>query len=103
LGEVDRAFTEPKGEFTPFRFNFAHPSAVSSIRTPEEAMEPLRIPMDHTLAHRLEALALLQREALPGLPYDEEDAAHQALQRGVDVMLAEFLGGRQGRGPQADG
>jgi hypothetical protein len=63
-------------------------------------MDPLRIPVNHTLAHRLEALALLQREALPGLPYDEEDAAHQALVRGVDLMLAEFLGGRR---PSASG
>ncbi len=58
-------------------------------------MDPLRIALDHTLAHRLEALALLQREALPDLPYDEEDAARQALERGIDLMLAEFLGGRR--------
>ncbi len=59
-------------------------------------MEPLSIPMDPILAGRLEALALLQQEALPGLPYDTRDAAHQALTRGLDLMLAEFLEARTG-------
>ncbi len=57
-------------------------------------MEPLSIPMDPILAGRLEALALLQQEALPGLPYDTRDAAQQALVRGLDLMLAEFLESR---------
>lgn len=59
-------------------------------------MDPLSIPMDPILAGRLEALAILQQEALPGLPYDTGDAAHQALTRGLDLMLAEFLEARTG-------
>lgn len=60
-------------------------------------MESLHLSLEHTLGARLEALALLQQESFPGLPYSEEDAARQALARGLDVMLAEFLYARQAK------
>jgi hypothetical protein len=56
--------------------------------------------ISHTLETRLQALTLLQRDMLPGLPYDEGDAAEQALARGLDVMLAEFLGAQKGPSPR---
>ncbi len=55
--------------------------------------------ISHALESRLQALTLLQRDMLPGLPYDVGDAAEQALARGLDVMLAEFLGAQRGPAP----
>lgn len=57
----------------------------------EGDMEMVKVPVDHRILARLEALALLQNEVLPGLPYDEQDAVKQALERGLDHMLHELL------------
>lgn len=54
-------------------------------------MEVVKVPVDHRIQTRLEALALLQNEALPGLPYNVQDALKQALERGLDNMLQELL------------
>ena len=54
-------------------------------------MVHVQLPADHRILARLEALTLLQAEALPGLPYDAEDAARQALERGLDQMIRELL------------
>lgn len=54
-------------------------------------MESVEVRVDHRILARLEALALLQTEALPGLPYDECDAMKQALERGLDHMIRELL------------
>ena len=50
-----------------------------------------QVPLDHHLIMRLEALAVLQRETLPGLPFDIQDGARQALNRGLEQMLGELL------------
>lgn len=57
----------------------------------EGGMEVVKVSMDHRIQARLEALTLLQNEALPGLPYNEQDAIKQALERGLDNMLHELL------------
>jgi hypothetical protein len=57
----------------------------------EGGMEIVNVPVDHHIQRRLEALTLLQNEVLPGLPYDQQDALKQALVRGLDNMLQEFL------------
>lgn len=54
-------------------------------------MATIQVPLDHHMLMRLEALAVLQREALPGLPFDIQDGARQALNRGVEQMLGELL------------
>ena len=59
-------------------------------------MTTLHVDLDHHLAMRLEALAMLQRETLPGLPFDLEDGARQALARGLDDMLRALLARRSG-------
>ena len=57
----------------------------------EGDMDVVKVPVDHHLQRRLEALTLLQNEVLPGLPYDQQDALKQALERGLDTMLHELL------------
>lgn len=57
----------------------------------EEAMTTVQIAMDFHTLDRLEALTLLQKEHLPGLPYEQGDAARQALAWGLDLMLGELL------------
>lgn len=57
----------------------------------EGDMEIVQVPVDHRIQARLEALALIQNEVLPGLPYDQQDAVKQALERGLDHMLHELL------------
>jgi len=57
----------------------------------EEDMEVVKLSVDHRIQSRLEALTLLQNEVLPGLPYSEQDALKQALERGLDNMLHELL------------
>ena len=57
----------------------------------EDGMVDVQVPADHRILVRLEALALLQTDALPGLPYDEQDAVKQALERGLDHMIRELL------------
>ena len=54
-------------------------------------MVNVQVPAGHRILTRLEALALLQAEALPGLPYDQQDAVRQALERGLDHMIRELL------------
>ena len=54
-------------------------------------MVNVQVPADHRILVRLEALALLQTDALPGLPYDEQDAVKQAVERGLDHMIRELL------------
>ncbi len=54
-------------------------------------MEVVEVPVDRRFQSRLEALTLLQNEVLPGLPYNEQDALKQALERGLDNMLQELL------------
>lgn len=54
-------------------------------------MATIQVTLDHHMLMRLEALAVLQREALPGLPFEVQDGARQALVRGVDEMLQELL------------
>ena len=54
-------------------------------------MEIVNVHVDHHIQTRLEALALLQNEVLPGLPYNQQDALKQALVRGLDNMLRELL------------
>ncbi len=57
----------------------------------ESEMVNVQVPADHRILARLEALALLQADALPGLPYDTEDAMKQALERGLEQMIRELL------------
>ena len=57
----------------------------------ERDMDVVKVPVDHHIQRRLEALTLLQNEVLPGLPYNEQDALKQALERGLDTMLHELL------------
>ena len=57
----------------------------------ERDMDVVKVPVDHHIQRRLEALTLLQNEVLPGLPYNEQDALKQALVRGLDTMLHELL------------
>ncbi len=47
--------------------------------------------LDLRTLDRLRALAMLQQEALPGVPYGLDDALQQALDRGLDQMLSELL------------
>ena len=54
-------------------------------------MATIQVPLDHHMLMRLEALAVLQRETMPGLPFDVQDGARQALYSGVDQMLGELL------------
>ena len=57
----------------------------------EGGMEIVKVPVDHHIQTRLEALTLLQNEVLPGLPYNQQDALKQALERGLANMLQELL------------
>ncbi|MBI4911640.1 MAG: hypothetical protein HY823_02785 [Acidobacteria bacterium] len=66
-----------------------------TVRWEGEAVCAVRLSVDQRILDRVEALAMLQREALPGLPYGQEDALRQALERGLDQMLAELLVRRQ--------
>jgi len=50
-----------------------------------------RLGLDQRTLDRLRALAMLQQEALPGVPYEVDDAFQQALDRGLDMMLSELL------------
>lgn len=50
-----------------------------------------RLGLDQRTLDRLRALAVLQQEALPGMPYEVDDALQQALDRGLDLMLSELL------------
>lgn len=60
-------------------------------------MGTIHVPLDHRLMMRLEALAVLQRETMPGLPFEIQDGARQALNRGVEQMLGELLLQRSNR------
>jgi len=51
----------------------------------------VQIRLDQRALDRIQALAMLQQDALPGMPYDQEDAARQALDRGLDLMISELL------------
>jgi hypothetical protein len=64
----------------------------------EGDMEVVRVPVNRHIQSRLEALTLLQNEVLPGLPYNEQDALKQALERGLDNMLHELLVQTRNRG-----
>ena len=50
-----------------------------------------RLGLDQRTLDRLGALAMLQQETLPGVPYSVDDALQQALGRGLDLMLSELL------------
>lgn len=50
-----------------------------------------KLGLDQRTLDRLRALAMLQQEALPGVPYEVDDALQQALDRGLDQMLSELL------------
>jgi hypothetical protein len=50
-----------------------------------------RLRLEQRTLDRLRALAMLQQEALPGVPYEVDDALQQALDRGLDLMLSELL------------
>lgn len=50
-----------------------------------------RLGLHQRTLDRLRALAVLQQEALPGMPYEVDDALQQALDRGLDLMLSELL------------
>ena len=50
-----------------------------------------RLGLDQRTLDRLRALAMLQQEILPGVPYGVDDALQQALDRGLDQMLSELL------------
>jgi hypothetical protein len=63
----------------------------------EPAVGTVQLRLDQRTLDRIQALAMLQQDALPGMPYDHEDAAHQALDRGLDLMIAELLLHRSGR------
>jgi hypothetical protein len=51
----------------------------------------VQLRLDQRTLDRIQALAMLQQETLPGMPYDHDDAAHQALDRGLDLMISELL------------
>ena len=57
----------------------------------EPAVGTVQLRLDQRTLDRIQALAMLQQDALPGMPYDHEDAAHQALDRGLDLMISELL------------
>ena len=57
----------------------------------EPAVGSVQLHLDQRTLDRIQALAALQQDALPGIPYDSEDAARQALRRGLDLMLSELL------------
>jgi hypothetical protein len=50
-----------------------------------------RLGLDQRTLDRLRALAMLRQEACPGIPCELDDALRQALDRGLDLMLAELL------------
>lgn len=54
-------------------------------------MGAVQLRLEQRTLDRIQALAMLQQEALPGMPYDQEDAARQALARGLDLMISELL------------
>lgn len=54
-------------------------------------MGAVQLRLDQRTLDRIQALAMLQQDALPGMPYDQEDAARQALDRGLDLMISELL------------
>jgi hypothetical protein len=60
-------------------------------RGKECAVGSVQIRLDQRTLDRIQALAMLQQDALPGVPYDQEDAARQALDRGLDLMISELL------------
>lgn len=57
----------------------------------EPAVGSVQLHLDQRTLDRIQALAALQQDALPGVPYGPEDAARQALRRGLDLMLSELL------------
>jgi hypothetical protein len=61
-----------------------------------------RLGLDQRTLDRLRALAMLQQEALPGVPYEVDDALQQALDRGLDQMLSELLVHRGPRSIQVE-
>ncbi len=60
-------------------------------------MGAVQLRLEQRTLDRIQALAMLQQEALPGMPYDPEDAARQALARGLDQMISELLVHRAAR------
>lgn len=54
-------------------------------------MGAVQLRLDQRTLDRIQALAMLQQDALPGVPYDQEDATRQALDRGLDLMISELL------------
>jgi hypothetical protein len=54
-------------------------------------MGAVQLHLDQRTLDRIQALAMLQQDTLPGMPYDQEDAACQALNRGLDLMISELL------------
>ncbi len=60
-------------------------------------MGAVQLRLDQRTLDRIQALAVLQQDALPGVPYEPEDAARQALDRGLDLMLSELLVHREVR------
>ena len=57
----------------------------------EPAVGAVQLRLEQRILDRIQALTMLQQDALPGMPYDQEDAARQALERGLDLMLSELL------------
>jgi hypothetical protein len=56
-----------------------------------DSLAAVQIHLDTHTLNRLEALAMLRREADPARSCDPEEALRQALQRGVDLLLGELL------------
>jgi hypothetical protein len=71
---------------------------ISNVQGKESAVGAVEIRLEQRTLDRIQALAMLQQEALPGLVYGQEDAARQALDRGLDLMISELLVHRAGRG-----
>lgn len=54
-------------------------------------MGTVHLSLDQRTLDRIQALAMLQQEARPGVAFGPEEAARQALHRGLDHLLAELL------------
>lgn len=57
----------------------------------------LRLHLDQHLLDRMEALHLLYQEAFPGIPLHRESLFRQALEEGLQTLLAELLTASAGR------
>jgi hypothetical protein len=57
----------------------------------EPAVGSVQLLLDQRTLDRIQALTMLQQDALPGIPFGQEDAARQALGRGLDLMISELL------------